>query len=429
MADMEDDIGAVGDKFGQFVAGLVAGAAGANNFASALAKIDAAGIGANLGEQLRVAFDAPLATAEAIGYTLLTGAQMAGNALINGSLTAADLFVKTVGARDYAEGIGLRIRAGLLEAVNAFNKLLASSVKTIILQPFASLPGLIGDPFREALKSVESIQATLDATSRYNYDLWNKGGELINGSIDDALTKVNLITKDWLGVEQSANKVAAAMLRAQDSSAAIRGDVEQPARSAASTPPPFESGEGGGGGGRGGGGGGGSAKKPFDPVTGFGAALRERGSRSVNFDPATSRLSSTGLAIERIKERFTVDKTAANIRADLSRMENRERSAMDRADRFEAAGQFGAAESLRGRSARRIAEREKRLADKYGITLDDQTKTPAERAAEEEAMRDKHGGKGGKSNMEKHIEDIMDAIKKHLPAIDEKLPQTALVYS
>jgi hypothetical protein len=107
-------------------------------------------------------------------------------------------------------------------------------------------------------------------------------------------------------------------------------------------------------------------------------------------------------------------------------MERRERSAMDRADRFEQAGQLGAAESLRGRSARRIAEREKRLADKYGITLDDQTKTSAERAAEEEAMRDKHAPKGGGKSP---AEQIFDLLKKHIPAIDEKLPQTALVYS
>ena len=59
----------------------------------------------------------------------------------------------------------------------------------------------------------------------------------------------------------------------------------------------------------------------------------------------------------------------------------------------------------------------------------EQAKTPEERARAEEEARAKHAGGGGKSDMEKHIEDIMDAIKKHLPAIDEKLPQTALVYS
>jgi hypothetical protein len=178
------------------------------------------------------------------------------------------------------------------------------------------------------------------------------------------------------------------------------------------------------------GGGGGGSNKPFDPVTGFGAALRERGSQAVNFDPATSRLSSTGLAIERTKERFSVDKTAANIRADLARMENRNRSAAERADRFDQAGQFGAAERLRGRIERRVAEEEKRLADKYNLNVQDMSKTPEERAREEEEARAKHGAKGGgKSDMAKDIHDIWLKIKTHLPEIDAKLPQTALVYS
>ena len=57
---------------------------------------------------------------------------------------------------------------------------------------------------------------------------------------------------------------------------------------------------------------------------------------------------------------------------------------------------------------------------------DDQTKTPADRAAEEEAMRDKHAPKGGGKSP---AEQIFDLLKKHIPNIDEKLPQTALVYS
>jgi hypothetical protein len=177
------------------------------------------------------------------------------------------------------------------------------------------------------------------------------------------------------------------------------------------------------------GGGGGRSSKPFNPVTGFGEALRARGEQAVNFDPATSRLSSTGLAIERTKERFSVDKTAANIRADLARMENSNRSAFDRADRFEQAGQFGAAERLRGRIERRVAEEEKRLAEKYNLDMQDMAKTPEERARAEEEARAKHGGGGGKSDMAKDIADILDKIKKHLPEIDAKLPQTALVYS
>jgi hypothetical protein len=174
------------------------------------------------------------------------------------------------------------------------------------------------------------------------------------------------------------------------------------------------------------GGGGGGSNKPFDPVTGFGAALRERGSQSVNFDPATSRLSSTGLAIERTKERFSVDKTAANIRADLARMEQSNRQASDRAARFEEQGMFGAAERLRGRIDRRVAEEEKRLAQKYNLNVKEQAKTPEERAREEEEMRQKNAPRGGGGGEQGLISQIHSLLQKHMPSIDEKLPQHAL---
>jgi hypothetical protein len=59
--------------------------------------------------------------------------------------------------------------------------------------------------------------------------------------------------------------------------------------------------------------------------------------------------------------------------------------------------------------------------------LTEQAKTPQERSAEEEAMREKHGNKGGEGT--DFVSKIYDLIKTHIPNIDEKLPQTALVYS
>ena len=68
-------------------------------------------------------------------------------------------------------------------------------------------------------------------------------------------------------------------------------------------------------------------------------------------------------------------------------------------------------------------------ADALKRFVEEQAKTPQQRAREEEEARDKHGAKGGKSDMAKDIADILEKIQKHLPKIDEKLPQTALVYS
>lgn len=214
--NMGDVMDGMSGKFTEFTVGVLAGVSAANNFGQALANIDAAGFGQGIGQSLRVAFEQPLLTSKIIGQTLLVGAKEAGNNLINAALTAANAWIRTVSAADYAEGIGLRIRAGLLEALNAFNKVLASSVKTLILEPFAAIPGIIGDPFRAALASVQSIQSTLDATSRSNYALWEQGGQLIKGSFEDAVNNTQVLTKDWLGVTQSANQAAQYIQQASD---------------------------------------------------------------------------------------------------------------------------------------------------------------------------------------------------------------------
>jgi hypothetical protein len=224
-ADAMDNLGdklenSVGNKLTEFAAGLAAGVQGANDLATALSRIDAAGMGQNLGEQLRNAFAAPLETAKAIGYTLLTGAKEAGNALINASLTAANIFQKTISAPEYAEGIGLRIKALLLEAVNAFNKMLAYGVDYIFLRPLSNLPGIIGDPFRAASATVQGIAATLEETSRSNYAMLQKGGEMIKGSFDQAKYTSEMLGKDWLGVEQSAADAARHIMSAQEKGSA-----------------------------------------------------------------------------------------------------------------------------------------------------------------------------------------------------------------
>jgi hypothetical protein len=224
-ADAMDNLGdklenSVGNKLTEFAAGLAAGVQGANDLATALSRIDAAGMGQNLGEQLRNAFAAPLETAKAIGYTLLTGAKEAGNALINASLTAANIFQKTISAPEYAEGIGLRIKALLLEAVNAFNKMLAYGVDYIFLRPLSNLPGIIGDPFRAASATVQGIAATLEETSRSNYAMLQKGGEMIKGSFDQAKYTSEMLGKDWLGVEQSAADAARHIMAAQEKGSA-----------------------------------------------------------------------------------------------------------------------------------------------------------------------------------------------------------------
>jgi hypothetical protein len=66
--------------------------------------------------------------------------------------------------------------------------------------------------------------------------------------------------------------------------------------------------------------------------------------------------------------------------------------------------------------------------DQFNRLYADMAKSPDQRAREEQEMRDKaKGGGGEKSGMEIAIEEIKRVIGKHLPNIDEKLPQHAVV--
>jgi hypothetical protein len=74
----------------------------------------------------------------------------------------------------------------------------------------------------------------------------------------------------------------------------------------------------------------------------------------------------------------------------------------------------------------RMTEREFKEFQKQMI---EQGKTPEERAREEEEARAKQDAKGGKSDLEVAVNNVLSLLKTHIPSIDEKLPQTALVYS
>jgi hypothetical protein len=100
------------------------------------------------------------------------------------------------------------------------------------------------------------------------------------------------------------------------------------------------------------------------------------------------------------------------------------RSAEDRASGFESKGMTSVAERMRGRIDARRAAKEKRLAEKFGLNVQDQTKSDVERALEQQGDSGE-GGAGGKSGAS--LDDILTLLKKHLPEIDDKLPQHALV--
>ena len=229
-----DEIGdkltnSVGNKFTELAIGFAAGITGANDFVTALSRIDAAGFGKGIGDSLRIAFDAPLETAKAIGYTLLTGVKQAGNNLMNAFSTAVSFFQNLLSDGEYWSGIGQRVQAMFMESVNAFNKLLLSAVEGALLKPLSNLPGLLGDPFRAALETTQDIRASLESASEANAKNLAEGGAKIEAAIERATANTEIITKDWLGVEQSAADAARHLTEAQRVSDEIRANSEKTA--------------------------------------------------------------------------------------------------------------------------------------------------------------------------------------------------------
>jgi hypothetical protein len=424
MADMEDDIGALGDKFNQFVAGLVAGVAGADNFASALAKIDTAGIGAGLGEQLRVAFDAPLETAKAIGYTLLTGVKQAGNNLMNAFSTAVSFFQNLFSDGEYWSGIGQRVQAMFMESVNAFNKLLLSAVEGALLKPLSSLPGILGDPFRAALETTQDIRASLESASEANAKNLAEGGAKIESAIERATANTEVITKDWFGVEQSAADAARHFLEAQQVSDEIRANSEKTAENFGK----------------------GSAvlRQALNDLRGFdlapkaGPEQRPDWTRSTEPPPAPTptpdAASNTGGGTSAPKPTSALDalrkaaETDARARADVFRIEAEKSRRTSRVPELMDKRFFSSAANIELRAERNAETRARdAMSRRFGVSEDfdrfvrDQQMTPTERARAEES-RETEGQTPRQAALATEA-----SLQQLIKEITERLPQDALV--
>ncbi len=210
----------LGNKLNDFTIGLIAGITQANNLADALSKLDAAGLGKNIGDQLRMAFAAPLDTVTAYCLILLTGVKTAMNQLISASVFAGEAFKNTVSSEDYIKGLGLRFLGSLELAGNGFLRLVQEGAERLY-KLFATLPGPFGSAARRDLQDIAAWQESLNAKINEANKKLEDGARLILGSVRDSVNSTEILSKDWLGVEASADSAAAALMRAQEASKAI----------------------------------------------------------------------------------------------------------------------------------------------------------------------------------------------------------------
>jgi hypothetical protein len=210
---------AVGNKLTEVAVGLAAGVTGANNFADALAKIDAAGFGERLGQTLKTIFDAPKESAKAVGFFLLEGIAKAGNALDAAFRYAIETYYKMLDNPGFYDGLGMYLQGMFAKVGETFASTMADAIKALIgamdwnplWRPFTNmakeaLDGLTSDIKQAGEAAAVSMgQGALQMKAAFN------------GATDDA----KYIYQDIFGAADYSKQAADHWAAAQDASAAI----------------------------------------------------------------------------------------------------------------------------------------------------------------------------------------------------------------
>jgi hypothetical protein len=210
---------AVGNKLTEVAVGLAAGVTGANNFADALAKIDAAGFGERLGQTLKTIFDAPKESAKAVGFFLLEGIAKAGNALDAAFRYAIETYYKMLDNPGFYDGLGMYLEGVFAKVGETFFSTLLEGFKTVLgamdwnplWRPFTNmakeaLDGLTSDIKQAGEAAAVSMgQGALQMKAAFN------------GATDDA----KYIYQDIFGAADYSKQAADHWAAAQDASAAI----------------------------------------------------------------------------------------------------------------------------------------------------------------------------------------------------------------
>jgi hypothetical protein len=165
LGDLNDTLkNSVFNKPSEFTIGFLAGIQGANDFAEALSNIDAAGFGRRMGQLFSGMAQEPGQAFVAVGERLLEYVLRAGNALINATAFAGEVYKRAL----LDPEVFTRMKSGFMAVMgswaNWFNRLLASTIKTVLLEPLSQLPAVLGgSAFKTMLTGLEKVQQQLDA--------------------------------------------------------------------------------------------------------------------------------------------------------------------------------------------------------------------------------------------------------------------------
>jgi hypothetical protein len=449
-----DNFAAIGEKGKEFAAGLLEQIAPALvDVTTRLANIDAAGFGAKLSEYAE-------ATVRWVAETFRLGE----------ALSQIDLAIKAITSGDFGDGLSLMFMAARNTALNAINEIVAAASAAVeavggaVSKMFSSDGALMhllktsftiaGNYFKQGLLSglADAMEAMGPAfadkadTLRYQAETAARSIEMLTTGIGAQIDLVGEQAKEAVaGIPTAFRETYDANMadplidmttRLAEAEAKAKGIADNLAAA-------------------------GGAAATVDPKA---AAAAETPAERIAREEAEARVKTKSSGGGGSGSRSSVaPEMTRNERIAAMRGDRRARSAEERAAALEDAGMFASADAARQRGQRRRNDamrdaqmkdhfqsmgfnnfgeaydqyrRDTRLNDRmsekefkaFQEKMMEQSKTPEERAREEEEARAKHDSKGGgKSDMAKDIADILAKIKTHLPSIDEKLPQHALV--
>ena len=204
---------AVGSKLTELVVGLVAGATGARDLASALATIDASGFGENLGNSIRAAFAAPQEYVMAIGEFLLAGVLKAANALDAAMRNAVTVYYELMQNESFWGGFFGYVEAGFARVGAAFTTLLADGIKSVLSamdwnplwKPFT---GLAKDALDSITRDIKEAGLTAEMAME-------DSAATMKAAWSDATASSKYVYEDTFGAEQHLQKAAEHMAKAE----------------------------------------------------------------------------------------------------------------------------------------------------------------------------------------------------------------------
>lgn len=155
----------IGNKLNEFALGALAGAQGANDFADALSRIDAAGAGLSVGNLARFVATNPLKALEALGNTLLSVGADIANEIAAQVMAAFKGLVNVIVSGDFWTGVANVVQGALLKAARAFEFAIVDAISKALDQmsrvPLAGkmFEGLGEFARKEANKAANAYQA------------------------------------------------------------------------------------------------------------------------------------------------------------------------------------------------------------------------------------------------------------------------------